>query len=193
MPVIDGLLLAAGYSSRMGEFKPLLEHDGLPFVVGIARKMSRVCRRVIVVLGYRSADIRAAFAAQRNIETLAFVENPSFDQGMFTSLQAGIAALAEADWALYHFADQPQLPPEFYVQFVRCAQDKFDCIQPVHHGRKGHPLLLSRSLFAPIQNAPRDSTLRDVIRDSNARLNLWECRFPATLHDFDTPADLERP
>lgn len=192
MPAIDGLLLAAGYSSRMGEFKPLLERDGLPFVVGIARKMSRVCRRVVMVLGHRGDDIRAAFAAQRNIETLEFVENPRFDQGMFISLQAGMAALADCNWALYHFADQPQLPPEFYTGFVRCVQDKFDCIQPVHHGRKGHPLLLSRSLFASIQGAAQDRTLRDVLRDSNARLNLWECPFPQVLHDFDTPADLER-
>lgn len=192
MPVIDGLLLAAGYSSRMGEFKPLLEHNGLPFVVGIARKMSRVCRRVVVVLGYGGDDIRAAFASQAPIETLELVENPRFDQGMFTSLQSGVAALMDVDWALYHFADQPHVPEEFYTEFVRCVQSEFDCIQPVHRGRKGHPLLLSRSLFAPIQGASQDCTLRDVFRDCNARVNRWECRFPEILHDFDTPGDLER-
>jgi CTP:molybdopterin cytidylyltransferase MocA len=193
MPVIDGLLLAAGYSSRMGEFKPLLEHNGLPFAVGIAQKMSRVCRRVVVVLGYRSDDIRAAFASQAPIETLELVENPRFDQGMFTSLQVGIAALKDVEWALYHFADQPHLPEEFYTEFVRCAQGEFDSIQPVHRGRKGHPLLLNRSLFAPIQSAPPDRTLRDAIRESHARVNLWGCPFPQVLHDFDTPGDLERP
>jgi molybdenum cofactor cytidylyltransferase len=177
----------------MGEFKPLLEHNGLPFVVGIARKMSRVCRRVVVVLGYRGDDIRAAFASQPPIETLELVENPRFDQGMFTSLQAGAAALMDADWALYHFADQPHVPEEFYTEFVRCVQSEFDCIQPVHRGRKGHPLLLNRSLFASIRSASQDGTLRDVIRDCNARVSRRECRFPQVLHDFDTPGDLERP
>jgi molybdenum cofactor cytidylyltransferase len=192
MPVIDGLLLAAGYSSRMGEFKPLMDHDGLPFVVGIARKTSRVCRRVIVVLGHRGDDIRNAFDSHTPIASLSFVENPRFDQGMFTSLQAGLAALADAEWALYHFADQPHLPEEFYSDFVPCAQVEFDCIQPVHQSHKGHPLLLRRSLFAAVQSAPPSGTLRDVIRDSNARVKLWECRFPQILQDFNTPADLNR-
>ena len=192
MPVIDGLLLAAGYSSRMGEFKPLMEHDGLPFVVGIARKMSRVCRRVVVVLGHRGDDIRAAFASQTPIESLEFVENPRFDSGMFTSLQAGVAALAGADWMLYHFADQPHVPEEFYIEFAGQAQPEFDCLQPVYHSHKGHPLLLHRSLFASIQSAAQDQTLRDVLREFHARVNLWECPFPQVLHDFDTPGDLER-
>jgi CTP:molybdopterin cytidylyltransferase MocA len=192
MPAIDALLLAAGYSSRMGAFKPLIEHDGLPFVVGIARKLSRVCRRVVVVLGHRAEDVRAAFVSQRPIESLVSVENPRFDQGMFTSLQAGLAVLEDADWALYHFCDQPHLPPEFYTEFAGCAQGEFDCIQPVCRGRKGHPLLLNRSLFAPIESALPDSTLRDVIRDSHARVKTWDCRFAEILHDFDAPGDLKR-
>lgn len=188
--VIDGILLAAGYSSRMGDFKPLMEHDGLPFVIGIAEKMQRVCRRVIVVVGYRAGDIHAAFAARPPLPAVEFTENPQFDQGMFTSLQRGVAALHDADWALYHFCDQPHLPVEFYVEFIGFIAADCDVAQPVYRGQKGHPLLLNHHLLETIRQAPPNSTLRDFI--AKARSKIWDCSFPQILSDWDTPDDIER-
>lgn len=190
--IIDGLLLAAGYSSRMGEFKPLMEHDGRPFVVGIAGKMSRVCRRVIVVLGYRANDIRAAFAGIPQSTSVEFVENPHFEQGMFTSLQTGAGVLHDAEWVLYHFCDQPHLPAEFYENLVRRIEPDCDGIQPVHGGQKGHPVLLNRALMDSIRQASGQSTLRDVLINGKAKMKNWECSFPQVLSDWDTPDDIEQ-
>ena len=188
--IVDGILLAAGYSSRMGDFKPLMEHDGVPFVIGIAEKMQRVCRRVVVVLGYRADDIRAAFAERQPLPAVEFAENPQFDQGMFTSLQCGVAALRDADGALYHFCDQPHLPVAFYTGLVGEIEADGDMVQPVYHGRKGHPLLLSRRLLDGIRQAPPDSTLRNLLTDK--KVIRWDCPFPQIVNDWDTPDDIER-
>jgi molybdenum cofactor cytidylyltransferase len=188
--VIDGILLAAGYSSRMGDFKPLMAHDGLPFVVGIAEKMSRVCRHVVVVIGYHAGDIRAAFVNKLHYLSVEFAENPRFDQGMFTSLQCGAAQLRDADWALYHFCDQPHLPVEFYTEFIGRIEADCDVIQPVYRGQKGHPLLLNHRLLEAVRQAQPKSTLRNLLTD--CKIKTWNCSFPQILCDWDTPEDIER-
>jgi molybdenum cofactor cytidylyltransferase len=185
---MDGLLLAAGYSSRMVRFKPLLTYEGQPFVVGIARKMQRVCRRVIVVLGYQGDEVQRAF--RNSSLPVEFVENPDFAQGMFTSLQAGVAALKEADWVLYHFCDQPHLSDEFYTELASKVDPACDGVQPAFHGKSGHPIVLGHLLIEAINGAASTSTLRDILQIPGLRLKRWECPFPGILDDFDTPADL---
>ena len=60
-PSPSAIILAAGYSSRMGEFKPLLELSGLAAidrVIGLYQAVG--VTDIHVVTGFRSATIEAA-------------------------------------------------------------------------------------------------------------------------------------
>ena len=62
--------------------------------------------------GANGADVRAALAGL----AVRFVENPSFAEGMSTSLAAGIASLAPGtEAALIVLGDQPLVPAEAYA------------------------------------------------------------------------------
>ena len=60
MTHINGILLSAGFSSRMQVFKPLQEKNGVPMIVQVARKMLTVCHTVTVVTGFRSQEVARA-------------------------------------------------------------------------------------------------------------------------------------
>lgn len=188
-PVLDGILIAAGLSSRMGDFKPLMFCGCEPFVTGIARKMARVCRRVVVVTGFRSQDVFRAFHSWRCEAPVILVENPLFEQGMLTSLQAGLRAATDAEWTLYHFVDQPHIPAGFYPEFSRLLSENFDLVQPLHSGRRGHPLLLGKTLMETVTASPPHESLKRILRDAKWRRLDWPCPFPQVLEDFDTPSD----
>ena len=71
-PPIEGILLAAGESRRMGFPKPLLRVGSDTFVEISAASMLTVVNRLVVVLGAHAERVRAAIPADLRI---AVVEN----------------------------------------------------------------------------------------------------------------------
>ncbi len=205
-PTIHGVLLAAGFSRRMGKFKPLLLYQGKPFVVQALTKMLSVCRQVVVVTGHRSEEVVATLDAYfRSQETeddqatveftsylsrVRFAHNPDFALGMFASLQTGLRRLPEGDWVLYHFVDQPHLPEDFYRQLVAQIDADYQWIQPAFGGRRGHPLLLHQNLIRRILELTPYDSLQTIDRNRTVRKKIWECPFPQVRQDFDEPDDL---
>jgi molybdenum cofactor cytidylyltransferase len=192
-PLVNGLLVAAGFSSRMVDFKPLLLWKGEPFVVHILRKMKAVCRRIVVVTGHREAELTEEIKkSDVYSDQIQFVTNPQFEQGMFTSLQAGLRELNDSDWVLYHFVDQPDIPDELYFNLTAQIPAEYDWIQPCYGARRGHPILLGSALFDAIIRSDASCNLRSVLQEHPARRTYFDCSFPQILHDLDYPEDLRR-
>ena len=62
---VVGIVLAAGYSSRMGKLKQLLPIAGVPSVVRVARVLANTVSEVAVVLGHRAKEIELALELER--------------------------------------------------------------------------------------------------------------------------------
>ena len=63
-PIINGLLISAGLSGRMGQFKPLMLYKNKSFVVTIVEKLLTVCERVVVVTGFQKEKIESTINSQ---------------------------------------------------------------------------------------------------------------------------------
>src|SRR6266851_5402477 len=87
MREIDGILLAAGESRRMGYPKPLLRIDNESFLAHAAAIMLDVVERLIIVLGAHSERIRPAVPRDSRI---VVVENRFYERGQLSSLKAGL-------------------------------------------------------------------------------------------------------
>ena len=209
---IEALIISAGYSSRMNEFKPLMKFEGLPFILHIIFKLSRHCDKVHIVTGYRTEDIRKElngwFHQQPETAWLEkidgsdeewsslhtkvnYIFHPDFDQGMFSSLKTGLFSCQYADWILYHFVDQPHIPGEFYNSFIEQISDAFNWIQPCYQQRRGHPILFHQSLFPEILQADNSGSLYQISQNSAIKKKLWDCPYPQILQNFNSPSDLQ--
>lgn len=188
---VNGLLISAGLSGRMGEFKPLMLFDGESFITGITRKLLRFCNEVVVVSGFQNEKVESVINSQFQ-DRVSCAYNPHFEKGMFTSLKAGIDRLENSDWVLYHFVDQPFFTNEFYYELILHANNECDWVQPVCDGKEGHPVMFNRKVIELVKESSLDSNLR-MIRDlPRVRKNYWNCHYPEVLVDFDTREDLER-
>ena len=88
---LAALILAAGYSSRMGRSKPLLPFGGqtaLARVIGSFRQAG--IDRIAVVTGHQAEQLEPLL---RELGVGA-IANPNYERGMYSSVQAGIASLA---------------------------------------------------------------------------------------------------
>ncbi|MFA5804796.1 MAG: NTP transferase domain-containing protein [Melioribacteraceae bacterium] len=204
-PIINGLLISAGLSGRMGQFKPLILYKGKSFVVTIVEKLLSICERVVVVTGFQKDKIEAIISSQfstlpagRQVLNSQFLKkvnciyNPNFDKGMFTSLQVGLKELKDSDWIIYHFVDQPFHEEKFYKELISQIDNNYDWIQPCYKGMEGHPVLFKKNIFEKILTADPFSSLRLIRDDGGTKGKNWDCSYSQILNDFDTQSDIEK-
>ena len=105
-----GLILAAGLSSRMGEFKPLMKidrHNPLEILIRHFKKAG--VDDIFVVTGFNAEAIED-FLKDEDVHA---VYNERFEEGMFTSVQAGVRAAYENgnECIIMTPVDVPLIPP----------------------------------------------------------------------------------
>ena len=176
----------------MGKFKPLLSYKGKSFIQNIVLKLNSVCYKIIVVTGYKANEVEENVNQLNLPSKIEFARNESFEKGMLTSLQAGLAKATESDWTIYHFVDQPGLPEDFYKEFVKQIDDKHNWIQPKIEEQKGHPILISRNLYQIILDANINSNLREISNDPMVKKKFWECGYAEIFQDIDTEEDYSK-
>lgn len=192
--VITGLIIAAGLSSRMGKFKPLLKWNNKTFLANIIDKLIPVCDQIIIVTGNKS-DLIRQFINENYVGSdykIKCVVNDNYNSGMFSSIKKGIEELGETDWVLYHQVDQPNLPEEFYYEFVNEIDVKFDWIQPQINERKGHPILFNINVAEIIKKENIEGSLRSVSNSGLIIKKTWATNYNEILTDIDTPEDIRK-
>ena len=191
---VVGLIIAAGLSSRMGHFKPLMEWNGKTFLSSIIDKLNVVCNNIVIVTGNESEKIEKYVSEQYSSEEkkINCVLNPNYLEGMFTSIIKGVEQANNSEWIFFHQVDQPNLPEEFYFDFINQINKKYDWIQPTFKGQKGHPIIFGRKVIRKIISSTIDSNLRIVANSPDIIKKYWECNYPEILTDLDTPADLNK-
>jgi len=171
------------------KFKPLLNYKGKSFLQNIILRLDSVCDKIIIVTGFKAVEVEENINQLSIHSKIKSVHNANFENGMFTSLQAGLVKAIECNWILYHFVDQPGLSEEFYKEFVEQIDDKYNWIQPKINEQKGHPVLIQKGLFEYILNAPGDSNLREISNDKIVKKKFWECNYQEIFQDIDTEED----
>jgi len=121
--------------------------------------------------------------------------NPAPDQGMFSSIQC---AASWAGWKaeLTHFlimlGDQPHLRVETLCQLLDFAAHFPDKIcQPIRNGRRKHPVLLPKRVFAELKNTSAGD-LKQVLIAHASELSGFESADSGLDLDIDTPEEYER-
>jgi molybdenum cofactor cytidylyltransferase len=188
---IEGILLAAGESRRMGYPKPLLLLNGQSFLAHIATTMLTAVSRLIIVLGAHQDSVRAAIPANRRI---MIVENPNYRLGQLSSMKEGLRAVsAEADAVIVHLVDHPTVMAETFRRLITEHQATGTQIVVARSsGHPGHPVLFHRSVFSELAQAPIDVGARAVVRANVDRVAYLDVDDPGVVLDLDTPADLVR-
>lgn len=190
---VVALLLAAGGGRRLGgRPKALLEHRGRPLVehaVGVLRAAG--CARVHVVLGAEAGAVRE----RARLDGCVTVTNPAWEQGMGTSLRAGLGSLAGtgAEAALVCLVDQPGIGPEAVGRVLGARAGASSLVCAAYDGVRGHPALIGAAHWAGVAaTATGDRGARAYLRSHEEAVTLVECGDVARPFDIDTPEDLAR-
>lgn len=191
MKKIAGVLLAAGGSTRFGRPKQLLDWNGVPLVTHVLDTAAAAgLEPLTVVLGCEAQAVQSALQGR----SFRPVMNWRWEQGLSTSVQAGLSALPpDVDGAVLLLCDQPLLTADLLRQLVaRFRESEAPIVHPVHNDQQRTPVLFARSLFAEVSSVTGDQGGRDVIARHADEATIVEVEDPHTLADIDTPDDYQR-
>lgn len=187
--MIGAVVVAAGLSSRMGVFKPLLSIGDTTIAVSTVRRLLEGgAHRVVVVTGNRAPELRRALQEL----PVNFVHNEcySFTQ-MFDSVKIGLMEVGECDAVFITPVDIPMVSPRLLKRMLaQTGQEQVDAVCPRVAGNTGHPLLLCSTAFQSILKYCGNRGLKGALR--GLRLAFCDTDDIGCLLDADTKEEYHR-
>jgi molybdenum cofactor cytidylyltransferase len=192
---LEALVLAAGSGSRFGGGKLLAPWGAGVLLDGaLAAAFASPVRHVHVVWGADPEVAKgAADFARRAGEDyrLRLVHAPRHLEGLSASLAAGVAALPEdGDGVFVFLGDMPRAPADVAATMAEALGSGASAVATVFDGRRGHPVLFSRSLWPDLRKLTGDKGAGELLRALGDRLALIEAPHDGALFDVDRREDL---
>ena len=182
---IGAVIVAAGMSSRMGDFKPMLNIGSISIAQRIVATFHQAgVTKIAVVTGYNAPLLERHLANSG----LVFLRNEDYaSTQMFDSAKIGLAYLRDkCERILFTPVDIPLFTAMTVTELIESGAEL--CC-PVCEGRTGHPLLIASSLVDAILADSGEGGLQGAIARCGAEMVQIPVEDPGVLHDADTPAD----
>jgi molybdenum cofactor cytidylyltransferase len=202
---ICGVILSAGFSSRMGRDKALLPWppvaEGTPvantFLGATIDLLQGFSDLVIVVAGKNAPHVTPIIYAHGGFLTV----NRQPELGQFSSLQAGLHEVLNhgRDAAFIDLIDRPPALPgtlRALRETFRYADPNIWAVVPevTRNGEAvhGHPILIGREMIEAFLSAPVTSSAREVEHQYQAHVQYVPVNDPRLGVNIDTPEDYAR-
>jgi molybdenum cofactor cytidylyltransferase len=187
---VAGILLAAGTSSRMGRNKMLFELNRESVLRGAVRRaLAGGLSPLVVVLGHEAERSRVELDGL----PCQIVINPDYEQGINSSVKAGISALPAGTRAtVVMLADMPFVTPEMIRGLIdRYRESEAPLVISDYEGVNAPPMLYDQCLFDELLTMTGEGCGRQVVRRHREEAEVLS--WPASaLADIDVPEDYER-
>lgn len=183
-----GLILAAGLSSRMGDYKPLMEINGRSMVGCVVDMMKKAGAEIIVVVtGYRHTELEEALK-QDQVEFVFNSEYATTQQ--LDSLKLGLHRISQrCERIIISPADIPMVQYQTVKQLLELSGD---VVRPVYCGEPGHPIILNAQKCPYIMSYHGPEGLKGAIERSDFSITEWNVDDRGVVMDNDTKLDFAK-
>ena len=185
---IAAFVTAAGLSSRMGEFKPLLQIGNIPAAEHIILSFRAAgIKDIAVVSGYNAAELEGKLKHLG----LVFLRNEQYENTeMFDSVKIALEYLKNRYSKIaFSPVDVPLFKPETVKLLL---QSEAPVTVPVFRGKKGHPIVMDGKAVIQILNYPGNGGLRGAMENLSLDVAYVEVDDPGILYDIDNQDDYNK-
>lgn len=148
----QGIILAAGFSSRAKANKMLFEIQGVSLLEHAIASMKPFVSHIFVVTGHYESEINHRLSHDQSVSC---IYNANYEKGMFSSIKTGVFVTDEDFFILP--GDCPFVKKETYQALLH--GDKQIRV-PSYNRRRGHPIWIDFSLKESLLDEPIESSLK---------------------------------
>ena len=188
MPLKTGaLIVAAGMSSRMGDFKPMLKIGPITLAQRIIITLRQAGADPIAVVTGHNADI---FEKHLSNMGIVFLRNERYmETQMFDSAKIGLEYMQnQCDRVLFTPVDIPLFTRRTVELLLDCGGQ---LAAPVFEGKEGHPLLLPTALIPRILDYSGSGGLAGAVQYCGMEKTQAPVDDSGAIFDADTPEDYQ--
>ncbi len=185
---VYAVILAAGESSRMGNPKQLLVWDNHTLLEHVVLNTRSVLHeRSVIVLGAHAEAIRANV----NLDGGSVIVNPDWQEGIASSIRAGIRALpSSASAALILLCDQPLIGAKQIRMLLNgWEKEPTRIVASIYHDGVGVPALFPAEFFGQLLELEGDRGAKGLLMKFSD--SLLKIPLPEAELDVDSAADFE--
>lgn len=179
------LIVAAGMSSRMGDFKPMLNIGSISIAQRIIANFRQAgVDKIVMITGYNATALERHLAGNG----IVFLRNENYETTqMFDSAKIGLEYLKDKiDIILFTPVDIPLFSSSTVEELISSSAE---LAIPVCNNEDGHPIKISSGLVDIICGYSGSGGLKGALENCGAEMARIEVDDPGILHDADTPED----
>ena len=179
------IIVAAGMSSRMGDFKPMLNIGSISIAQRIVANFHQAgVDKIVMITGYNATTLERHLSGNGII----FLRNENYETTqMFDSAKIGLEYLKDkCDRILFTPVDIPLFTSATVRTLIESGAE-LAC--PVCEGQQGHPILIASRLVDSILSDSGEGGLKGAMSRCGVEQQEIEVEDAGVLHDADTPED----
>jgi molybdenum cofactor cytidylyltransferase len=183
--MLSAIILAAGESKRMGKPKQLLPLGKSTLLEqAIDNLLNSSVDETIVVLGHKAEEITEKIANK----PVKVVINPDYQQGMSTSIVAGLIMVDPRSQAvMLALGDQPLVTSRTINQLIEAFnKNRKGIAVPTYRGRRGHPIIFDIKYKAELFKLRGDIGGREIIQNHPKDVFMVAVDSESVVSDIDT-------
>lgn len=181
------VIVAAGMSSRMGDFKPMLNIGSISIAQRVVATFQQAgVEKIVMVTGYNATALEKHLANNG----IVFLRNEEYEHTqMFESAKIGLGYIQDkCDRVLFTPVDIPLFTAATVHALLESGAE-LAC--PVCQGETGHPILIASHLIDAILEDSGEGGLRGALDRCGEAMEQVPVSDLGVLHDADTPQDFK--
>lgn len=185
---VGAVITAAGMSSRMGDFKPMLSIGSISVAQRVIATLQQAgVFQIVVVTGY-NADVLEKHLAKSGV---IFLRNEDYkNTEMFDSACIGLNYLKnKCNRVLFTPVDIPLFRADTVKKLLK---KRSDVVYPICCGIKGHPILLSSKAINLILDYNGEGGLAKALKQLDISEGFVYIEDEGILYDADTPEEFDK-
>jgi molybdenum cofactor cytidylyltransferase len=183
--MVTGIIMASGFSKRMGEDKLLLEVEGIKVI----ERVIKACKESLlddIILVYRLNEVKD-IAQKYHIRT---IYNPNAHMGQSASVIQGVSNAYDTDGFMFFVADQPYLCSEIIdILISEFNKDKNKIVTPYFNMEFGMPIIFPVRFRDDLLQVKGDKGGREIIANNSDLVKIIHFDNEKLGADIDTVDD----
>jgi molybdenum cofactor cytidylyltransferase len=191
--MIAGVVLASGFSRRLGQSKLNLQVGGrtlLERALDTISAVEELGQRVVVL-----QPEGLMFLNRARYPEITPLANPDAVEGQSAAIRLATAELAAdpaVEAVIFSVVDQPFLTPVVFATLAQAwTNGEGEILVSTYGGRRGNPVLFGRRFFAELRALAGDVGGREILRAHPEAVREIAMPDPAAGQDIDTWEDLQ--